>query len=627
MPVSLQVSKIRDQILMAAGGPSRSGTGHANRLTGVLFHEVFGDLFGNQPSLHARTALANVGPHPEQWSSALREHAYRLLLGPRLQANHAVLQSATTEVIALWTAVQALTEWSADLLHRAWRNQSAAGASAADIASIIVAEQAVVWSLCEPGWTDSVVISGITDAICRAPETDAWCVVEFKTGSSAPEADLTQACLYHQMLSAIHGSQGSLALVYFTPKIAQQVFKPKQLEEAQARLKELIGRLAGVLPASPPKFVTVAPSPATESSGPRPRHLLEPLHLELGGKVLGVFREYNAPVESAGDPIIGPTFLRFPVRPARGVRPEAVRKLGSALQVRLNLSRQPFVHSTGGRMVVDVERADRQTVLFSSLCDQLPLADPVAGCSKIPVGVDLEGQLRFADLADSADCHLLVAGTTGSGKTEWLRTAVAGLLMTNTAETLQLILIDPKRSAFNELSGSNFLWGDGRVLYPDEVSPVDTFDGLVEEMERRYKLFQQSGVDNLRQYHQQGRMLARIVCVCEEYPDLLFYGRKDIEARIQRLGQKARGAGIHLVLAVQQPSRDIVKGTLQANIPARVGLRVNSPIESRMLLHRAGAEELLGNGDLLFKDIGEPVRLQAPFLPAEERRRLFGKSG
>lgn len=628
MPVSLQVSQIRDQILMAAGGPTRSGEGRTNRLTGALFHEVFADLFGSQPSLHARTALANVGPHTEEWRSALREHAYRLLLGPRLQANHAVLQSATAEVIALWTAVQALTEWSADLLHRAWRKQSATGASAADIASMIVAEQAVFWTLREPGWTDGVVISGITDAICRAPETDAWCVVEFKTGSSAPEADLAQACLYHQMLSAIHGSQGSLALVYFTPKIAQQVFTPQQLEEAQAKLKELIGRLAGVLPALPHKAAMVAASPTAESSAaPQSRRALDLLHLELGRKVLGVFREYNAPVESAGDPILGPTFLRFPVRPARGVRPEAVRKLGSALQVRLNLTRQPFVHNTGGRMVVDVERADRETVLFSSICNQLPPADPVAGCSKIPVGVDLEDQLRFADLADSADCHLLVAGTTGSGKTEWLRTAIAGLLMTNTAETLQLILIDPKRSAFNELSGSNYVWGNGRVLYPDEVNPVDTFDELVEEMERRYKLFQQSGVDNLREYHQQRRTLARIVCVCEEYPDLLFYGRKEIEARIQRLGQKARGAGIHLVLAVQQPSRDIVKGTLQANIPARVGLRVNSPIESRMLLERVGAEELLGNGDLLFKDIGEPIRLQAPFLPADERRKLFAKRG
>ena len=101
------------------------------------------------------------------------------------------------------------------------------------------------------------------------------------------------------------------------------------------------------------------------------------------------------------------------------------------------------------------------------------------------------------------------------------------------------------------------------------------------------------------------------------------FGRKEIETRIQRLGQKARGAGIHLILTVQQPSRDIVKGTLQSNIPARIGFRVNTPIESRMLLDRAGAEELLGEGDLLFKDLGEPVRLQAPLVSPEERRRIF----
>jgi len=114
------------------------------------------------------------------------------------------------------------------------------------------------------------------------------------------------------------------------------------------------------------------------------------------------------------------------------------------------------------------------------------------------------------------------------------------------------------------------------------------------------------------------------VCVCEEYADLQFCGRKEIEERIRRLGQKARAAGIHLVLAVQQPSREIVKGALQTNIPARVGLRVTSRIESKMLLDRHGAEDLLGNGDLLFKDIGEPVRLQGLYLPPDERRTIFG---
>jgi S-DNA-T family DNA segregation ATPase FtsK/SpoIIIE len=176
----------------------------------------------------------------------------------------------------------------------------------------------------------------------------------------------------------------------------------------------------------------------------------------------------------------------------------------------------------------------------------------------------------------------------------------------------------------SDLTGSDYVWGGGKIIYPDQVSPVTALDDLVEEMGRRYRLFQQNGFENIRQYHQTEKELPRIVCVCEEYSDLLSFGRKEIETRIQRLGLKARGAGIHMILTVQQPSRDIVKGTLQANIPARIGLRVNSPIESRMLLDRAGAEELLGEGDLLFKDIGESVRLQAPFLSPDERRGVFG---
>jgi len=274
-------------------------------------------------------------------------------------------------------------------------------------------------------------------------------------------------------------------------------------------------------------------------------------------------------------------------------------------------------------MVVDVERADREIVPFNSVRDQLPPLHQVAGCSKLPVGVDLETKLHFADLADSDNCHLLIAGITGSGKTEWLRMAIASLLLTNTPRTLRLVLIDPKRSSFTELGGSDFVWGGGKIIYPDQVSPVSTFNDLVDEMERRYRLFAQNGFENIRAYHASGKELPRIVCVCEEYSELLNTGRKEIETKIQRLGQKARSAGIHLILTVQQPSRDIVKGTLQVNVPARIGFRVNNPIESRMLLDREGAEELLGDGDLLFKDIGDPVRLQAPFLSAEERRRIF----
>jgi S-DNA-T family DNA segregation ATPase FtsK/SpoIIIE len=630
MPVQLHVRQVRDEILRAAGGPVYGLPDSSSRMVGTLFHEIFAELLGSQARLHARAALVGGNATVEEWRARLCDHIYRLLLGPRIQANHAALQTATREVLDLWKSLEELAQWLTGILHEAWRQGAfsvSADGGSADLP--ISAEEPMSWQFREAGWTDSVQVSGVPDAVFRLPGGDRWCVVELKTGQSAPEADLAQACLYHQMLAAEERTPGSLALVRFHPQLEQKVFAPEQLRTAEARLKALIGRIAGVLPGTARSSASQpAPHPATPSrpavAEPAPP---KPEYADLGRRLAAVFREYNSPVELLRGPIVGPTFLRFPVQPARGVRPESVRKLAGAVQVRLELQAPPFIHTAGSRLVVDVARPDREPVLFAAVRGQLPEANPIVGCSKLPVGLDLEGNLRMADLADSADCHLLVAGATGSGKSEWLRAMIAGLVLTNTPATLQFLLVDPKRNAFNELAGSPYLWGDRRIVYPDEVNPIDVFDRLVEEMENRYRAFQTAGVDHLGELQQSGGRLPRIVCVCEEYADLLFRGRKEIEERIRRLGQKARAAGIHLVLAVQQPSREIVKGALQANIPARVGLRVTSRIESKMLLDRSGAEDLLGNGDLLFKDIGEPVRLQGLYLPPGERRTIFGGTG
>jgi DNA segregation ATPase FtsK/SpoIIIE, S-DNA-T family len=621
MPVELQVRQVRDEILRAAGGPVRGRADSSTRLAGTLFHEIFAGLFGPDARLHARAALPGAGASVKQWSACLREHTYRLLLGPRMQANHAALQTATREILELWESLEGLAQWLGPILYEAWQ-RGAFSISANGTADLLIsAEESLSWEVREPGWAHSVRISGVADAVFRLPDGDRWCVAELKTGQSTREADLAQACLYYQMLAAGERTPGSLALVHFRP-LEQRVFTPHELEPVAARLKALIGRLAGVLPDA-----TDTTAGAQSPAHPAPsRPALKHEYAELGRRLVAVFREYNRPVELLGDPIVGPAFLRFPVQPARGVRPESVRKLAGAVQLRLALEAPPFIHTASGRLVVDVERPDREPVLFAAVRDQLPRRDPVLGCSQIPVGLDLEGKLRMADLADSADCHLLVAGATGSGKSEWLRAMIAGLLLTNTPETLRFLLVDPKRNTFNELAGSAYLLDNQTIVYPDELSPVAVFDRLVDEMESRYRAFHAAGVDHLGELRRKGEHLPRVVCVCEEYPDLLFHGRKEIEERIGRLGQKARAAGIHLVLAVQQPSREIVKGALQANIPARVGLRVTSPIESKMLLDRRGAEDLLGNGDLLFKDIGEPVRLQGLYLAPDERRAIFRAS-
>jgi DNA segregation ATPase FtsK/SpoIIIE, S-DNA-T family len=190
-----------------------------------------------------------------------------------------------------------------------------------------------------------------------------------------------------------------------------------------------------------------------------------------------------------------------------------------------------------------------------------------------------------------------------------------------------LVLIDPKRNAFNDLKGSAFLLNPSALVYPDEQPAERVLEKLADEMERRYKRLQEAGADTVDRLGYLARVsLPRILCICDEYFDLINRDRESrikIEAQIFRLGAKARSAGIHLMIATQHPNRQTIKGTLDVNLPARVGLKVSKGIDATVLLNRKGAENLLGNGDLLFKNIGEPVRLQSPLLGIEERRHIF----
>jgi DNA segregation ATPase FtsK/SpoIIIE-like protein len=275
-------------------------------------------------------------------------------------------------------------------------------------------------------------------------------------------------------------------------------------------------------------------------------------------------------------------------------------------------------------VVADVPRPDRQTVRFAEVRGQLPPPDQDGMGTHIPIGINLEGKLRSVDLASNA--HVLVAGTTGSGKSEWLRMALAGLLVRNTPDTLRVVCIDPKMNAFGDMKRSPFLWNERSLIYPPEDSALDAFEGLVAEMLRRQSRFEEAGADDLRQYvRKTGEMVPRIVCFCDEYANLIGtrQDRNAVEEQISRLGSMGRSSGIHLVIATQQPSRKVVGGALQTNMPCRVALMTKSAIESRMLIEESGAENLLGRGDLLLWDLGRPRRLQAPYLSEAERQRIY----
>jgi DNA segregation ATPase FtsK/SpoIIIE, S-DNA-T family len=485
MAVTLQVRDVREQIYRAAGGRTSVGDGKpSTALLGRLFHAVFADLVSGDARLNFRAALDDAGASREEWQSALVAHAYRRLVGPRLREHQAHLHHVSIQVLDFWQAVQSLCAWLADGL---WRAREY-GYSLEEVGRMLRAEQPLGWTIREPGWSDEVRLVGVADAVWLTPVTERWCLLELKTGQTAPEADLAQACLYHQMLAASGVDRwGTLALVSFTPERREELYSAEKLRAVRAELISLIGRMAGVLPE---QREARAEDAARHSEQHSERHsdAQRGENLALRERLIEAFVEYGVRVELSEWPIVGPVFLRFFVTPGARVTPAKVRNLAEPLQVRLGLDAPPRVGIEGGRLVLDLQRRDRETVYFSSIRDQLPAparaADALVGSARVPVGVDLGGRLRLADFGEPDNAHLLVAGTPGSGKSEWLRSALAGLLLTNTPDTLRLVLIDPKRNAFQMLADSPFLRRP--LVFPGEHDAVEVFADLVAEMEQRY---------------------------------------------------------------------------------------------------------------------------------------------
>ncbi|MFO0757698.1 MAG: FtsK/SpoIIIE domain-containing protein [Byssovorax sp.] len=640
MPVELSVKQVREELLRA-GGHAEAGDGApSNRLLGTLFHEIFADLVSDIPGRSGLRIAFEAGP--KEAPERLVEHTYRALVGPRLARHQAHLQESTEAVLAFWDAVQHLARWVGSIVAEVIEARRDQPLGWEDLATILGAEVLLRGEIREPGWTDGVFLTGVADAIVRVPERDTFCAVELKLGRAHPAVDLGQAALYRLIASRTSSTKSppALALLRFSPALEERVIEASDVAEAEARLLSLIARMAGVTPAprsaapqpstpprssTPPRASAPPRAPSTSSVAPAPSPAPSP-YAELGQRLARALREYGRSVEIQREPEVGPRFLRFEAKLGRGVTFEQVARLTTELRLKVALHKEPIVTKDGGRLCIDVERPDPAVLPFSAITRALT-AGP-HGSARVPIGVDLSGKLHVADLASPVSAHILAAGTTGSGKTEWLRTAIAGLMIANTPETLRLVLIDPKLLAFPDLRSSPFLWDKHGLWTLGDGDVIEVLDDLVDEMDRRYRLLSAAGADDLERYLDKTRAkLPRIVCFCDEYFALISQGReqrKEIENAIGLLGAKARAAGIHLVIATQQPSRKVIHGPLDANIPCRVGLLTQSAIESRMLLQAPGAERLTGHGDLLYKDVGEPVRLQAPLLSANDRANIFG---
>ena len=327
---------------------------------------------------------------------------------------------------------------------------------------------------------------------------------------------------------------------------------------------------------------------------------------------------------------IGPSVTKYEVKPAVGVRVNRISNLADDLALALAAKDVRIEAPIPGKSLVGIEvpNSEIATVSFRELWEQSQTK--AENLLEIPLGKAVNGTARAFDLSKMP--HLLVAGSTGSGKSVAVNGIIASILMKARPDQVKFMMVDPKMvelSVYNDIP---------HLLIPVVTNPRKASKALqkvVDEMENRYELFAKVGVRNIagfnvkvEEFNSQSEYkqvpLPLIVVIVDELADLMMVASKEVEDAIIRLGQKARAAGIHMILATQRPSVDVISGLIKANVPSRVAFAVSSGTDSRTILDENGAEKLLGRGDMLFKPIDEnhPVRLQGSFISDDDVERI-----
>ncbi|MCM8795895.1 MAG: DNA translocase FtsK [Candidatus Omnitrophica bacterium] len=316
----------------------------------------------------------------------------------------------------------------------------------------------------------------------------------------------------------------------------------------------------------------------------------------------------------------GPVITRYELEPAPGVKLNRIVALGDDIALSMKAQSVRIIAPIPGKGRVGVEVPNTQSS-FVYLKEVLASEEFQKSESKLPLalGKDIAGTPVVTDLVEMP--HLLIAGTTGSGKTVCVNSLILSLLYKNTPAELKFVMIDPKMV---ELAPFN---GLPHLLCPVVNDPKKAMVGLnwvVNEMENRYELLARIGVRNIEAYNQKQERLPYIVVVIDEFADLMAITRDQIEGAVTRLAQLSRAVGIHLILATQRPSVDVITGVIKANLPARISFKVASKVDSRTVLDMNGADKLLGKGDMLFLRPGESklIRIQGSLVKDKEIERV-----
>ena len=640
---------------------------------GSAFHQLsdqFVQQLHSDPSFQDALAADPETLVADAIAQTFQQQLYQTLFFPHLQQTITAKPDKAQALHQLWQGLKGLIQrWAALLVS----NRRFCSAAEVIHKTFLAQELNVKHDFILPDGRHQLV-QGRLDSLVYDFVHHRLCVVEYKTYQSPdPSSQLAQVALYSYMLREKIGVPIDSAVYSVLPDWQEQIYPWAQLEDTihqliPPKLMQICDWLAwdpnqGEPPpktlqpalcdicsqrqkcqtyfeAQPVSTATKAPLPQTEQSLGQLRSgsPTESTHLKpematppssqrtvqtntLSSEVETVSHHLVRTLDSFGVGVdlqgvaLAPAFLRVRLKPQLGVKVNSILRLTDDLRVQLGLMAPPMIAPQAGYVSVDLPRPDRQTALFDQSIQPQALSpsDPV----QIAIGINLEGNLVEADLSDPNTCHFLVGGTTGSGKSEFLRSLLLSLLKRHPPDHLQIALVDPKRVTFPEFETIPWLL---EPIVKETEGAIALMDALMNEMEQRYQRFEQSRCANLTKYNQQAqRPMPRIVCIFDEYADFMAdkESRTAIEQSIKRLGAMARAAGIHLIIATQRPDAQVVTPLIRSNLPGRVALKTASDADSSIILggKQGDAVNLLGKGDLLYLRGSQLLRLQSLFAP------------
>ena len=590
---------------------------------GNVFHKLADDFInllliepGFKNLFNPSTTQLNV----DQITSEIQQLFYQIKFFPYLQNTIAKDASKAPVLLQVWQGLQGLIKKFTELLVI---NRRYCSAETLISNTFISGERNLEHYFDLPNGTKQL-IRGEFDCLVFNFELKRLCMVEFKTYQPVDlAAQLAQVSLYSYMLSKQKKTPIDSAVYCVLPEFKEYKYSWEQLENTvhqliPHKLLQMQNWLSWESPSPNPPPMTTEPYLCEICPQQQKCQTFFGVEKEetsinadkIGEDLVNTLQSFGVGVEYHGA-AVSPAFIRVKLKPNSGVKVNSILKLSADLQVQLGLNYPPLIAPQAGYVSVDLPRQDRQIAKFEDFIQKQFLA-PTAPV-KIAIGVGIDGKLLEADLSDPNTCHFLVGGTTGSGKSEFLRSLLLSLIYRHSSQHLKIALVDPKRVTFPEFEQMSSLYAP---VVKDSDRAVELMQELVAEMESRYQKFEKAKCADLTVYNQRSSpMLPRIVCIFDEYAD--FMAEKEVrnilEQSIKRLGAMARAAGIHLIISTQRPEASIVTPIIRTNLPGRVALSTKSEADSKIILGGTStvAAYLIGKGDLVYQVGPHLQRLQS----------------